>query len=1075
MAAQRDTTSRRKARPRRTSVDRAKAERQKAWYSENVRRRREQLGMSRNELATRTGQSNARIKEIEEDLRSLPGSDVDRMLSDALDVPVGSLAMDPRELALLDLNTHEGRVRAFLRGVADRALEEEVLFQPPHDSAQELRDFLIPPAIVREEAVELGEADDDDLRPTVDDLARQFGCATRTASGESFARFLSSLRRDAVVIGHPGEGKTTAVWWYVCKQYLAAAEALSHGAELPAALAWAQIPLVVSLRAVGPDVEDLLDFAADSMLRRSGLAGEPARKVKEWLSELRESPEQLLLILDAVDELPPGLESHLRKLLKEVAPVRVVFTSRHYGLARIPLITPQRLVRARMAGFGRPEVGEFITRFFGRSLDKAADVRRALELEPEVRWLARVPLLLAGLCAERLLGDEFTAPRTRTQMLSAGLDALMLRGDREKRGLSENRPHRNREKATALQEAAWAMFGAGPRAGPEAVWAGHLEKALACFRHPPESGFALFRELVEDGVLVRTTGESFGFVVRPLHELCVGRKVADLAERAKSVSAFLETVRGDGAQWGRPDWGRMRPLNQPAWSPVWPLAAGTEQSTAQVVGALDTEARDRDDIELSRLCLLAHAIAEWLGNAQAEPDLVADARARAIDGLRSAIERDQGRSGNQTWTEALARLIDRRDCQRLVDELLRMPTERWAAVSTIRLLSGYGRNEAMTALATYIEAADAEDPSIAIAALEIGRFGTDRARELLLRLLESSTSAGYLQVGCISGLALIADETAVAAILDHLEARNTAVEARLECLEAARWIYHDRVEPAVRRVLLAPPGREADRDAVREVAAEVLGHIGSSASVPALIEVMRRAGNLDVRRSCCDALGRIATSEALLALRSAATRASPINLHALLGLAQAGMVDLPRLFDLARDEESWSDRARLRVVEYCRDLPEERAVVDFLVDRLLHDSSEGVRVAAARSLGFCPHLGPNALRKVRRSEGEPLPEAARAMIAIAECVMGVSREGEGLLEILEQSQLAHLHREAATAAGYVTTKAFRDAISERWLRSQSSGNESLARMLVAAAAEIQQRQGWRLLHSGEWDSPTATE
>ncbi|HBL27442.1 MAG TPA: hypothetical protein DD490_11460 [Acidobacteria bacterium] len=345
--------------------------------------------------------------------------------------------------------------------------------------------------------------------------------------------------RHALILGHPGAGKTTALLKLL---HLCLADPVSLG------LAAGTVPVFLRLRRLtAADLEQ--DHPLEVLLTRE-LAELSGGALPADLGERLWRHGRLLLLLDGLDEIS---DEALRTRVCETlhwelqGPLRAAISCRFAGYGRRVRFGERFLpleVRPLDAGQCRKLV-ELWFREAPRALPDfpAADARRAADrLQAALdgpgygtqAWKVLIgsPLLLTLLCVTVLRGGQM--PRQRVAFYEECLRVLLGRWSRAKQGEIEppSEPPLDPETALAvLRSLAWDLHQSGRRddlARLDAV--DKIEQRLVCLGKPP-IGFTVLDWLHRDaGILVEAAPAEYGFLHLGVQEYLTALEVASRGE-----------------------------------------------------------------------------------------------------------------------------------------------------------------------------------------------------------------------------------------------------------------------------------------------------------------------------------------------------------------------------------------------------------------------------------------------------------------------------------------------------------------------------------------------------------------
>ena len=210
----------------------------------------------------------------------------------------------------------------------------------------------------------------------------------------------------AVILGDPGQGKTTLLRWEAWK---VATESLTKLQTNEASPSTVEIPLFVRLAEVAVSGKSLLDFVRER-LRSQGYSD----RFLQWLTTAI-SRGQVVFLLDALDEVQDhtwrqSLNDTFNVLLSNVdtAQCRYLLSTRIVGYDGCAV--EQRGKALELVAFGPKESERFAHAWFGDDETSQQGFLHAIRTNPSLQGLTGNPLLLALLCTVyRQNGDYQTA------------------------------------------------------------------------------------------------------------------------------------------------------------------------------------------------------------------------------------------------------------------------------------------------------------------------------------------------------------------------------------------------------------------------------------------------------------------------------------------------------------------------------------------------------------------------------------------------------------------------------------------------------------------------------------------
>ncbi|MCX6930766.1 MAG: hypothetical protein NT154_47320, partial [Verrucomicrobia bacterium] len=974
--------------------------------------------------------------------------------------------------------TNEGieKLTEFFGRLRRRGLEEAVAFSPRHIPNLDLASFCVPARVITEEEWS-------SLAPArgglaLDSSSEMEALLAKHACGVLFNGWLGRAHQRVVVQGEPGEGKTTAVWLYIdelCRRWEESLRRHKHRdlTEL--------IPLALPLDTVPDQAREgvtLTDLALQHVLALVGLATGMADAVRSWLGK-KLAAGQYVLMLDALDELPAARLPWLRTELAGLRGIRVVLTSRYHADPRAVLAQYTLL---RMVPLRWWIIDEFITRYFDRhpaSPKLPNALRRTLRQTPALRQLSRNPFLLGAMCHLQAADQGSALPTTKAGLLHQALRSVLKRGDARRLG-RPRRPQRDEAKIAVLAEVAWHFQQERPRPMPEDELLRVLNSHCGLIiERPPAHGAALLQELVEDGVLVRRSHGPYTFLLRRFQEYCLARHVAQMANEL-SAEEFQGRILGRAKAWGRAEeWTDFRPLNQPGWVEVWPLAAGCMEGNDALLEALDLEHNQSEDLVFSRLRLLTTVLAEFLEANRERAVLrqrwepLAERVAEAVLALAQTELTATGLI--RSWQSCLAQLPAAQMVAKLVTRIIGSNCARRSGRYAI-VLGEIGTSEARQYLQMVIANDDADEGLRADAAAGLGLVGDAPARNELLTWLKRSRDVSEpLHFGCITGLSYVADVPSRQALVELLTVTGNAA-ARWQCIRECERLFGPEIESKLLEVLerfaLGEHGAQAaDVEETMEKCAQVLGRIGTPDAARRMLALLRFSLHPNVKRWICAAVAETGDGHSRETLRrvalDSAREQKDLANHAALALIRVGDESaLARLLATCSNSKC-SVALREAATSACQECTSELAL-DFVIQRLMEDPSLRVKYAAVMALDN--HSGPRVLNALRCASQLNLSEDVHFQCVRSLAAHGDEAASRDLIEMLHDKEFPLQFRMvAAHTLGKLNSSEARSAL--RRICEDSTEVPPFRIRCAEVLAILQREQGWRPLIDGTWQAP----
>jgi hypothetical protein len=405
----------------------------------------------------------------------------------------------------------------------------------------------------------------------------------------------------AIILGDPGFGKT---WLLKHEALILAEEALKKLSDHPFATDEIQLPIFLPLAHLAEQADEQgrplpLNRAIISALKNRYPLG---KRFKKWIKERLDS-EQLVLLLDALDEVPSGQKERLCECLdvfaRKYEEPQILLTSRLVGYPGAPFPLSKE-GEFELLPFDRRQQREFVRAWFSGRPERGETFLRKLRESPQVQALAGIPLLLALMC--RLFDESDELPKSRAELYEACIWGILTREWKTPR--SEDEPYLH-AKLRLVEEIAYRLF----IAEKELFYLDELlDLVEGVFQDQPrleqnlqnKSPSALISELQRDGLLIKA-----GAGVNPpflfLHLTCQEYLAAcALARRTKMVELDGQEV---------PEWLKLvKPhFFEPRWEEVIRLLASKLEDATPLVQAIWDEP---EDLFLGRLFLAGKCLAD---------------------------------------------------------------------------------------------------------------------------------------------------------------------------------------------------------------------------------------------------------------------------------------------------------------------------------------------------------------------------------------------------------------------------------------------------------------------------------
>jgi formylglycine-generating enzyme required for sulfatase activity len=269
---------------------------------------------------------------------------------------------------------------------------------------------------------------DPQLRPLESGPNELAGWPTPYHEGEHWSSLRLQTRR-AVILGQPGMGKS---WLLKGEALRLVREALAQPeTETVQALPiFVRVAELAQMLTLGSTVEEILRAMA-VLAAQMTPALPQAQLGTALLRALMQRPEQILLLLDAVDEVPDynqarAIARRAVILVGRATVMRLLLTSRTLGYASAPLAREMGpdVTELELAAWDNRRINQTIRTWFGERLEPARQLHIAMRRAPALIRQASNPLLLSLMC---LLTDTHgvTLSRSRSEMYEPVLRLLL--------------------------------------------------------------------------------------------------------------------------------------------------------------------------------------------------------------------------------------------------------------------------------------------------------------------------------------------------------------------------------------------------------------------------------------------------------------------------------------------------------------------------------------------------------------------------------------------------------------------------------------------------------------------------
>ncbi|MGE0821747.1 MAG: HEAT repeat domain-containing protein [Candidatus Binatia bacterium] len=787
-------------------------------------------------------------------------------------------------------------------------------------------------------------------------------------AGERFQR--------AVILGDPGFGKT---WLLRYEARRLAREGTRQLQERTIDLDQLCLPIFARLSDINQSDDSLEDaLVAPHSTRRSRVF---CRFAREKLTT-----EHCVILLDAWDEVPvessndrqsdtekPSSRERLGQLLenfaRQFAGPRILLTSRIVGYGRSPIPTAAEL---ELLAFDLPQTESFVRVWFGANPETATRFLSTLDQNPQVRGLARIPLMLALMCRS-YQEKQLNFSTRRVDLYDCCLRGLLgdWKYDEEERREPKVDEENSEPMLELLQTVGYTLFIEGHEQFRAPLlrkkigeWLATLPQWHEFFARNPTS---LIAELKRDGILI-TIGEHrdapFLFLHRTFHEYLAASALAQ-----QGWETIAELI--DHKAW-LPEWQEIIVLlagQLPDPEPLLAMLSNPEPTKTNPHG--DDYFRHR--LALAGLCL---------------PEIPVVTR-RQLSRRTEAITRvvfDEWWDHRMKSTQDTIVHFDRAlravgyvnakiNGLPLVDNVARLLVDGDAGVRRIAI-EAMGVLGSQTVTPAFLEAlarllADADRHVRQIAIKAVGALGSAAATlpiiEPLIQLLEGGDK--FERMDATSAVCRMGRDAAKPAMLESLARLLAGEDWKMQ--DAAALPIADAImrrAPRDRFVSLEGIAHGLSAQNVQRDAAQVVGAIGSAAATSPILEALAQLmGNLrEYSSQDPNDAGRriaVAAAEAVSKIGSAALK--PEIVEALVRL----------LADKSRDVRMDAADAVRRIGSPATNRPILEGLSPFLAD-----PDARVREAATESVG---RMGSAAATPVMRDAlvqllADPDPNVQRA-------------------------------------------------------------------------------------------------
>ncbi len=485
---------------------------------QRIRSQMESQGLSQKDLVAKSGVSRAQLSRILSRNRGNVREQTVARLAQALGTDLAELVVEGRQQQYLDWITEEQGFVDF-RGIG-----------MPQFQKQPINDIFVEPDVVSPEI-------SDDCDRVVGAVQwRRSRVPPRPASE-------AILKQDRIVVlGHPGNGKTTLLRWLACRA------ALREFREV-------DIPIYLRLPELSRALE--IDPNADPVKFIGSMAADRGCPSVESVlrDQLSDKNRNCLVLFDGLDEV--GDESHrdeiavaVRGIVEQYPRNQFVVTSRLVGFDPAPW-TGLGFSVVQLLGYRSAQLQEFVKKWarilpkvFNRPEEEIRDsLRGAISSNSRVRTLASNPLVLTILAI--LNESRGGMPRRRVDLYAKVVEVFLDTWERTKRS-SESFDETSdidldaREFGWLLSDLALAVQKNG-RTLAARWWIGEriqdfLQGKLGfTLEQAKDAGDRVLRYLTERAGLIEERGlDQFGFSHRTLQEYFAAMGVIDDADSSTS-------------------------------------------------------------------------------------------------------------------------------------------------------------------------------------------------------------------------------------------------------------------------------------------------------------------------------------------------------------------------------------------------------------------------------------------------------------------------------------------------------------------------------------------------------------
>ncbi|MCK4613922.1 MAG: HEAT repeat domain-containing protein, partial [Thermoplasmata archaeon] len=374
--------------------------------------------------------------------------------------------------------------------------------------------------------------------------------------------------RNFVILGKPGSGKTTLL------KYLA----LHHIKENISKGFKEALPVFVSCRAIAKSKEDIVSSIRTN-LKEYGFP-QTKKEIREDLKKGRG-----ILLLDGFDEVAEpekqrALVEKIENFRAKYSKNRIIITSRPAGYhGEFPGLTVSELM-----DFDDEQMIEFVDNWFGnlgqKEQRKGEEIKKSIETNPEIRKIARNPLMISIIAVVYEEGKHL--PENRAELYATCTDVLLNRWD-EFRRVRNKFPHD--KKRDFLRKLAFSAHVNHKRELTKAEIDALMEEHFPRLKLPLKQKDDFLRELWERNYLLRpVSARTYDFLHLSFQEY---------------YTALELIFRSDGLEFvlghARSSW----------WQEVILLYVGIKKDASELVERL---LKEEDDIFFGNLFLCAGCI-----------------------------------------------------------------------------------------------------------------------------------------------------------------------------------------------------------------------------------------------------------------------------------------------------------------------------------------------------------------------------------------------------------------------------------------------------------------------------------